>query len=156
MIYNIIIESKIIKLNDNLEINYKNLNIQASFIKILPFFAPNYLKMRQREYRGKNKPNTKSTRNKPSGSGYSEKENFRPKRKSAGTVKSKSIEIAGKDDIIRLNRFIASTGLRIILALGKKMKASGSELVVCSMNKTTKSVFEMSGFTKLFKIFDTE
>ncbi len=52
--------------------------------------------------------------------------------------------------------FIASTGLRIILVMGKKLKASGGELVVCAMNKTTKSVFEMSGFTKLFKIFDTE
>lgn len=52
--------------------------------------------------------------------------------------------------------FIASTGLRIILAIGKRLKASGGELVVCSMNQTTKSVFKMSGFTKLFKIFDTE
>ena len=52
--------------------------------------------------------------------------------------------------------FIASTGLRIILALGKKLIKSDTELAVCSMNKTTKSVFKMSGFTKLFKIFDTE
>ena len=52
--------------------------------------------------------------------------------------------------------FIASTGLRIILAIGKHLKASGGELVVCSMNQTTKSVFKMSGFTKLFRIFDTE
>ena len=52
--------------------------------------------------------------------------------------------------------FIASTGLRVILALGKQLKASGAELVVCSMNKTTKSVFKMSGFTKLFRIFDNE
>ena len=52
--------------------------------------------------------------------------------------------------------FIASTGLRIILAVGKKLKTAGAELVVCSMNQTTKSVFKMSGFTKLFKTFDTE
>jgi anti-anti-sigma factor len=52
--------------------------------------------------------------------------------------------------------FIASTGLRIILAIGKRLKASGNELVVCSMNQTTKSVFKMSGFTRLFRIFDTE
>jgi anti-anti-sigma factor len=52
--------------------------------------------------------------------------------------------------------FIASTGLRIILAIGKRLKASGGELVVCSMNQTTKSVFKMSGFTKIFRIFDTE
>jgi anti-sigma B factor antagonist len=52
--------------------------------------------------------------------------------------------------------FIASTGLRIILALGKELQASGTELVVCSPNKTNQSVFKMAGFSKLFKIFDTE
>jgi anti-sigma B factor antagonist len=52
--------------------------------------------------------------------------------------------------------FIASTGLRVILALGKSLKASGTELVVCSMNQTNKSVFKMSGFARIFSIFDTE
>ena len=52
--------------------------------------------------------------------------------------------------------FIASTGLRVMLALGKKLKASGTELVVCSANSTNKSVFKMSGFTRIFSIFDTE
>ena len=52
--------------------------------------------------------------------------------------------------------FIASTGLRIFLALGKELQASGTELVVCSPNKTNQSVFKMAGFSKLFKIFDSE
>ena len=52
--------------------------------------------------------------------------------------------------------FIASTGLRIVLALGKRLKNDGAELVVCSMNSTTKSVFELSGFSKLFRTFETE
>ena len=52
--------------------------------------------------------------------------------------------------------FIASTGLRIILALGKELQESGTELVVCSANPTNKSVFKMAGFSRLFKIFDTE
>jgi anti-sigma B factor antagonist len=52
--------------------------------------------------------------------------------------------------------FIASTGLRIILALGKRLNGGGKKLSVCSMNTTTKSVFEMSGFSKLFPIFETE
>jgi anti-anti-sigma regulatory factor len=43
-----------------------------------------------------------------------------------------------------------------MLALGKKLKASGTELVVCSANPTNKSVFKMSGFTRIFSIFDTE
>ena len=52
--------------------------------------------------------------------------------------------------------FIASTGVRIILALGKKLEESGTKLVVCSANPTNKSVFKMAGFSRLFKIFDTE
>ncbi|MFC2117619.1 pseudouridine synthase [Bacteroidota bacterium] len=67
--------------------------------------------MRQREFKGKSNPNPKATRNKLSGSGYSEKETFRPRRKSTFPDKSKSTKIAGKEDLIRLNKFIASTGL---------------------------------------------
>ncbi len=52
--------------------------------------------------------------------------------------------------------FIASTGLRIILKLGKRLGNEELQLVVCSMNATTKSVFEMSGFTKMFPAFETE
>ena len=52
--------------------------------------------------------------------------------------------------------FIASTGLRVILALGKRLTKEGRKLSICSMNPTTKSVFEMSGFSKLFPTFDDE
>jgi len=52
--------------------------------------------------------------------------------------------------------FIASTGLRIILKLGKRLDNEELKLVVCSMNATTKSVFEMSGFNRMFPIFETE
>ena len=52
--------------------------------------------------------------------------------------------------------FIASTGLRVILALGKKLSGKGFKLSVCSMNQSTKSVFEMSGFTKIFPTYANE
>ena len=52
--------------------------------------------------------------------------------------------------------FIASTGLRVILALGKKLGGQGLKLNVCSMNPSTQSVFEMSGFTKLFPAYANE
>ena len=58
-------------------------------------------------------------------------------------------------NVERVN-FIASTGLRIILALGKRLSGEGLKLTVCSMNPATKSVFEISGFSKLFPIFETE
>lgn len=68
--------------------------------------------------------------------------------------------LVGENSSIVINvekvNFIASTGLRIILALGKRLNSDGQKLVVCSMNPTTKSVFEMSGFSKLFPVFQTE
>lgn len=63
-----------------------------------------------------------------------------------------------KNVVINIERvnFIASTGLRIILALGKRLNKEGVKLTVCSMNSSTKSVFAMSGFAKIFPIFDNE
>lgn len=52
--------------------------------------------------------------------------------------------------------FIASTGLRVILSLGKKLNGQGLKLTVCSMNPSTRAVFEMSGFTKIFPTFPNE
>ncbi len=68
------------------------------------------------------------------------------------------LEEAANNVVINVERvnFIASTGLRVILALGKRLDGEGLKLSVCSMNPSTKSVFEMSGFSKLFPIFDTE
>ena len=44
----------------------------------------------------------------------------------------------------------------MILSIGKRLNGKGLKLTVCSMNPTTRSVFEMSGFTKLFPTFATE
>ncbi len=52
--------------------------------------------------------------------------------------------------------FIASTGLRIILVLGKRLNGDDLKLIMCSMNDTTKSVFKISGLSDLFPIFETE
>lgn len=63
-----------------------------------------------------------------------------------------------KNVIINIERvnFIASTGLRIILAHGKRLNKGGLKLTVCSMNSSTKSVFDMSGFAKIFPIYENE
>ena len=52
--------------------------------------------------------------------------------------------------------FIASTGLRLILVLGKRLKGDDLKLIMCSMNDTTECVFKESGFSKLFPVFETE
>jgi anti-sigma B factor antagonist len=52
--------------------------------------------------------------------------------------------------------FISSTGLRVILATGKKLSEMGGKLVLCSPNHTVSDVFRMSGFNQMFSVLDTE
>ncbi len=52
--------------------------------------------------------------------------------------------------------FISSTGLRIILATGKKLTGLGGKLVLCSPNKTVSDVFRMSGFNQMFSVLENE
>ena len=52
--------------------------------------------------------------------------------------------------------FISSTGLRVILATGKKLAAISGKLVLCSPNHTVSDVFKMSGFNQMFSVFKTE
>ncbi len=68
------------------------------------------------------------------------------------------LEATNTNVIINVEKvnFIASTGLRIILVLGKRLNKDGLKLIMCSMNDTTKSVFDISGFSKMFPIFETE
>ncbi len=51
--------------------------------------------------------------------------------------------------------YISSSGLRVLLATGKKLRRTGGELRVCAMNEMAQEVFEISGFSTLFKTFDT-
>ncbi|HTY24988.1 MAG TPA: STAS domain-containing protein [Desulfomonilaceae bacterium] len=51
--------------------------------------------------------------------------------------------------------YISSAGLRSILVAGKSSKATGGELCCCSLQGVVKKVFEVSGFTSLFPIFDS-
>jgi anti-sigma B factor antagonist len=50
---------------------------------------------------------------------------------------------------------VSSAGLRILLATAKKVKPDG-ELKICGLNPSVLEVFEMSGFSTIFKIFDNE
>jgi anti-sigma B factor antagonist len=80
---------------------------------------------------------------------------------SSPRAEAEIIEILeGTDTNVIINvekvNFIASTGLRIILVLGKRLNKDSLKLVMCSMNDTTESVFNISGFSKLFPIFETE
>jgi anti-sigma B factor antagonist len=52
--------------------------------------------------------------------------------------------------------FISSTGLRVILATGKKLSEIGGKLVLCNPNHTVSDVFRMSGFNQMFTVTTSE
>ncbi len=68
--------------------------------------------------------------------------------------------IEGGDRKILVNfeklHYISSVGLRILLAAAKQLKTADGELRICDLNEVVKEVFDISGFTLIFKIFGTE
>ena len=52
--------------------------------------------------------------------------------------------------------YISSSGLRLLLATAKRLKASGGDLQVCSLNEMATEVFEISGFSTILKVFPNE
>jgi anti-anti-sigma factor len=53
------------------------------------------------------------------------------------------------------NKYISSAGLRVFLILLKSMKRFGGEVVLCNLQPSVKEIFDMAGFSRLFKIFDS-
>jgi anti-sigma B factor antagonist len=49
--------------------------------------------------------------------------------------------------------YVSSAGLRVLLALAKKLDGGKGELKLCGLNASVNQVFEMTGFCKLFAIF---
>ncbi len=60
----------------------------------------------------------------------------------------------GKDNTIYCTHldYIASSGLRILLALLKSAKSKGNKVVLKNLNDEIKEVFKMTGFIDLFDI----
>ena len=48
--------------------------------------------------------------------------------------------------------YIASAGLRVLLSAAKSLHNSGGQIVLFSMKPQVYEVFEISGFTQIFKI----
>jgi len=51
--------------------------------------------------------------------------------------------------------YISSAGLRVILAIAKKLKTSGGDILLTGLGGAVKEVFEISGFYSIFKVFDS-
>jgi len=52
--------------------------------------------------------------------------------------------------------YISSAGLRILLATTKRLNSKDGDLKLCEMNQTVEKIFNLAGFTQLFKIYRTE
>jgi len=52
--------------------------------------------------------------------------------------------------------YISSAGLRVLLGLAKQLMAKGGSLRTFGLNQTVREVFEISGFSTIFRVFTTE
>ncbi len=68
--------------------------------------------------------------------------------------------IEGGDKKILVNfeklQYISSTGLRVLLAAAKQLRTVDGELRISSLNEVVKEVFDISGFTTIFKVFGSD
>ena len=51
--------------------------------------------------------------------------------------------------------YISSAGLRTLLAAAKNSKKQSGKIVLACLNKNVRQIFEISGFTQIFDIFDS-
>jgi len=58
-------------------------------------------------------------------------------------------------DLSKLD-YISSSGLRVLLVGQKQVQPARGSLLLLNVNEQIKEVFEISGFTSLFKFFDDE
>ena len=52
--------------------------------------------------------------------------------------------------------YISSAGLRVLLTIAQRLEISSGVLRVCSLNSTVQEIFEISGFSTIFEVFDSE
>jgi len=54
------------------------------------------------------------------------------------------------------NEYISSAGLRVFLSTLKMLKKAEGQMVLCGLQPYVQEVFEMAGFSQLFKMYNTE
>ena len=52
--------------------------------------------------------------------------------------------------------FVSSAGLRVLLATAKQHETSGGELRIFGLNETVGEIFEISGFSVILNVFESE
>ncbi len=68
------------------------------------------------------------------------------------------IEAGGNRFLVNFEKldYISSAGLRVLLTAAKQLKGTDGELRICSLNEVVAEVFDISGFTTIFKVFGSE
>ena len=79
----------------------------------------------------------------------------------APTVNRKLDELAGAGAtkilvVLSAVDFVSSAGLRVLLAIAKRLRKSGGNLHLCGLNETVQEVFEISGFDAIIQVFGDE
>jgi anti-anti-sigma factor len=57
---------------------------------------------------------------------------------------------------LRELEYISSAGLRVLLVTAKTVRRKGGRLCLCAMIESVNEVFEISGFSSIFDIAETE
>ena len=52
--------------------------------------------------------------------------------------------------------YISSAGLRVLLVVAKRIQQDGGKVVLCALSDNVKEVFEISGFSSIFSIFESK
>jgi anti-anti-sigma factor len=71
----------------------------------------------------------------------------------------KDLIVKGNKEIIcdfSQTEYVASAGLRVILSSAKSLQSSGGHILLISMKPYVYEVFEISGFTQILKILNSE
>lgn len=58
-------------------------------------------------------------------------------------------------DLSHLN-YISSVGLRVFMLAAKRLKSVNGRMSVCGLQPTVQQIFEIAGFTTIFRIFPTQ
>lgn len=55
-------------------------------------------------------------------------------------------------DLAQLD-YISSVGLRVLMLAAKRLRTANGAIVVCALQPTIQQVFEIAGFTTIFRVF---
>jgi anti-anti-sigma factor len=58
-------------------------------------------------------------------------------------------------DLSQLN-YISSIGLRVFMLAAKRLKSVNGRMTMCALQPTVQQIFEIAGFTSIFRIFPTQ